>query len=60
MILQGNLYSRSLDMQTAVSFVAANNFNQQPPRKVAYLLHGLQGRTDDFLYYTMLPDLCRK
>lgn len=60
MVLQGSLYSQSLDMETAVCFVAANNFTREPPRKVAYLLHGLQGRADDFIHYTMLPDLCRK
>lgn len=60
MLLQGSLYSQALDMETAVCFVAANDFTQQPPRKVAYLLHGLQGRADNFLSYTMLPDLCRK
>lgn len=59
MILQGNLYSSALDMETAVCFVAANNFSKEPPRKVCYLLHGLQGRADDFINMTMLADWCR-
>lgn len=60
MVLQGDLYSTALDMDTAVIFVAANNFTKEPPRKVCYLLHGLQGRCDNFLYYTQLADLCRE
>ncbi len=59
MILQGNLYSTALDMETAICFVAANNFSKEPPRKVCYLLHGLQGRADNFINYTMLADWCR-
>ena len=59
MILQGSLYSQALDMETAVCFAAANDFTREPPRKVCYLLHGLQGRADDFLHYTMLADWCR-
>lgn len=59
MILQGDFYSQSLDMETGVALVAADDFTKAPPRRVVYLLHGLQGRYDDFLYYTVLPDLCR-
>lgn len=59
MILQGKLYSQTLDMETGAVFVAADDCGAVPPRKVAYLLHGLQGRYDDFLHYTVLPDLCR-
>ncbi|MBR4991956.1 MAG: alpha/beta hydrolase fold domain-containing protein [Clostridia bacterium] len=59
MILQGNVYSSALDMETTVCFVAANNFSKEPPRKVCYLLHGLQGRADNFINYTMLADWCR-
>ena len=59
MILQGNVYSTALDMETTVCFVAANNFSKEPPRKVCYLLHGLQGRADNFINYTMLADWCR-
>ena len=39
MILQGNVYSSALDMETSICFVAANNFSKEPPRKVCYLLH---------------------
>ena len=49
MILQGNVYSSALDMETTVCFVAANNFSKEPPRKICYLLHGLQGRADNFI-----------
>ena len=59
MILQGTLYSQALDMEIGAVFVAADDCGAVPPRKVAYLLHGLQGRYDDFLHYTVLPDLCR-
>ena len=58
MILQGSFYSTALDMETGAALVCANRPSPRP-RKVAYLLHGLQGRYDDFLYYTVLPDLCR-
>lgn len=58
MILQGSFYSTALDMETGAALVCANRASPRP-RKVAYLLHGLQGRYDDFLYYTVLPDLCR-
>ena len=59
MVLQGKIYSQALDMETGVALVAANDFTKAPPRKVVYLLHGLQGCCDDFLHYTVLPDLCR-
>lgn len=59
MILTGSFYSTALDMETGVCFVCANDYGREAPRKVVYLLHGLQGRYDDFLHYTRLADICR-
>lgn len=58
MILQGSFFSTALDMETGIGLVCANRYSKHP-RRVVYLLHGLQGRYDDFLHYTVLPDLCR-
>lgn len=42
-------------METSITIVAPNNFSDQP-YKVVYLLHGLCGRSGDWVDYTMLPN----
>jgi len=55
MILRGNFFSQKLEMETSITIVAPNKFYSQP-YKVVYLLHGLCGRSGDWVDYTMLPN----
>lgn len=54
MILRGNLFSEKLAMETEISVLCNGNHGNEP-YKVVYLLHGLCGRSGDWLDYTMLP-----
>jgi S-formylglutathione hydrolase FrmB len=55
MILRGVFFSQSLEMETNISIVAPDKFSDQP-YKVVYLLHGICGRSGDWIDYTMLPN----
>ena len=55
MILRGNLFSQKLEMETSITIVAPDNHTGSP-YKVVYLLHGLCGRSGDWVDYTMLPN----
>jgi len=48
MILRGNFFSQKLEMETSITIVAPNKFYSQP-YKVVYLLHGLCGRSGDWV-----------
>lgn len=60
MILRTSFYSDILEMETAVSILVPKS--SLPPRKnnsdsrpVVYLFHGMCGRSEDWLNYTLLP-----
>lgn len=55
MLLRGNVFSNTLEMETAITLVTPSNLRKDNPYKVAYLLHGLCGRSGDWADYTMLP-----
>jgi len=55
MILHGHVFSRKLEMETGISVVGPNVFGTGKPYRVAYLLHGLCGRSGDWADYSMLP-----
>jgi putative tributyrin esterase len=55
MILRGTFFSKTLEMETAISVLVPNRSLGAKPSKVVYLLHGLCGRSGDWLDYTMLP-----
>ncbi|TDX44504.1 alpha/beta hydrolase [Orenia marismortui] len=55
MILRGNIYSKTLEMETGITVVTSNKIIEEGKYKVAYLLHGLCGRNGDLADYTMLP-----
>lgn len=55
MILRGNVFSRVLEMETGITVVIPDGFEQDRPYQVAYLLHGLCGRNGDLVDYSMLP-----
>ncbi|QZY56441.1 alpha/beta hydrolase [Crassaminicella profunda] len=55
MILRGNTFSKILEMETGITVVAPNEIAEEGKYKVAYLLHGLCGRSGDLVDYTMLP-----
>ena len=55
MILRGSFFSKTLEMETALSVLIPNLSLRRPARKVVYLLHGLCGRSGDWIDYTMLP-----
>jgi S-formylglutathione hydrolase FrmB len=59
MILRGVFFSQTLDMETNISIVAPDKFLQQP-YKVVYLLHGICGRSGDWIDYTMLPNYSKE
>ncbi|MFD3158834.1 alpha/beta hydrolase (plasmid) [Haloimpatiens sp. FM7330] len=55
MILRGNTFSKILEMETGITVVTPNEIKKEGKYKVAYLLHGLCGRSGDLADYTMLP-----
>jgi putative tributyrin esterase len=55
MILRGNVFSKTLEMETGITVVTPNDFHEDRPYQVVYLLHGLCGRSGDWVDYTMLP-----
>lgn len=58
MILRGNFFSKTLEMETSISMVAPDNFTVHP-YKIVYLLHGLCGRSGDWIDYTRLPSYAK-
>lgn len=59
MILRGDFFSQKLEMETRITIVAPDNFSKQP-YKVVYLLHGMCGRSGDWVDYTMLPNYSKE
>jgi S-formylglutathione hydrolase FrmB len=59
MILRGVFFSNKLEMETNVTIVAPDKFTSQP-YKVVYLLHGICGRSGDWVDYTMLPNYSKE
>lgn len=59
MILRGVFFSQKLDMETNISIVAPDKFSKQP-YKVVYLLHGISGRSGDWIDYSMLPNYSKE
>lgn len=55
MILHGQVQSRVLGMDTNISVLVPNTFDDERPYQIGYLLHGLWGGNADFVHYTMLP-----
>lgn len=55
MILRGNIFSKTLEMETGITIVTPNEFQTDRPYQIVYLLHGLCGRNGDWVDYTMLP-----
>jgi len=55
MILRGSVFSKILEMETGITIVTPNDFKTGRTYQVAYLLHGLCGRSGDWVDYTMLP-----
>ncbi|MBP2144478.1 S-formylglutathione hydrolase FrmB [Methanococcus voltae] len=55
MILRGHVFSNVLEMETGITAVIPNEFNPDEKYKVIYLLHGMCGRSGDWVDYTMLP-----
>lgn len=55
MILHGSLFSSALEMETGISIISSNHNNGIDNRKIVYLLHGICGRSSDWINYTMLP-----
>ncbi|HOT13567.1 MAG TPA: alpha/beta hydrolase family protein [Bacteroidales bacterium] len=59
MILRGTFFSGKLEIETNITFVAPDNFSGQP-YKVVYLLHGICGRSGDWVDYTLLPNYSKE
>ncbi len=59
MILRGVFFSQQLDMETNLSIVAPDKISGQP-YKVVYLLHGICGRSGDWIDYSMLPNYAKE
>jgi S-formylglutathione hydrolase FrmB len=59
MILRGAFFSQKLEMETNISIVAPDKFSKQP-YKVVYLLHGICGRSGDWIDYSMLPNYSKE
>lgn len=54
MILKGNVFSKTLEMDTGITVVTPNQFKREGNYKVAYLLHGICGNSSTWLDYSML------
>lgn len=54
MILRGNTFSKLLEMETGITVIAPSE-PHEGNYKVVYLLHGLCGRSGDWVDYSMLP-----
>jgi len=59
MILRGVFFSQKLGMETNISIVAPDKPSGQP-YKAIYLLHGICGRSGDWIDYTMLPNYSKE
>lgn len=59
MILRGSVFSRTLEMETGLTLILPESFQEGTSCKVAYLLHGLCGHSGDWADYTMLPSYAR-
>lgn len=55
MILRGHFFSSTLEMETGISLLLPKADGERRPYKVVYLLHGLCGRSGDWIDYTLLP-----
>ena len=55
MILRGSFFSNTLEMETGLTVLVPNKSLTGGQHKLAYLLHGLCGRSGDWIDYTMLP-----
>lgn len=55
MIFRGNVFSKELEMDTAVAVVAPSNLKSGGNHKVIYLLHGICGDAQSWVDYTRLP-----
>jgi len=58
MILRGNFFSQELEMETGLTILAPDKLSGEPC-KVVYLLHGICGRSGDWIDYTLLPNFSR-
>jgi len=54
MILRGEHFSSALQMETRISVFVPNGVGADGKRSVAYLLHGICGRSGDWIDYTNL------
>lgn len=59
MILRGNYFSQYLEMETNLTIVTPDKLSDHP-YKVVYLLHGLCGRSGDWVDYTLLPNYAKE
>lgn len=55
MILRGQVFSQTLQMDTHIAVITPNDFDSEQPYKVVYMLHGTAGCNEDFISYTNLP-----
>ena len=55
MKLNGNVFSKVLDMDTGITIVTPNDLKLDGSYKVVYLLHGLCGNHRNWADYTLLP-----
>ena len=59
MILRGSVFAQTLGMETGITILVPDGFSREQPYQVAYLLHGLCGRSGDIVDYSMLPVFAR-
>lgn len=60
MILRGDFFSTTLEMETGITLLLPNQSLNKPSHQLVYLLHGLCGRSGDWLDYSMLPVFAEK
>lgn len=55
MILRGNVFSKSLQMETGINVIIPNNFSEDNEYNIAYVLHGLCANSGNWADNSMLP-----
>lgn len=55
MILRGNVFSKTLEIETGIQIIVPNHYEVGGKYKVIYLLHGVVSNQDSLTDYTMLP-----
>lgn len=55
MLVSGNVFSKTLEMDTGITLIMPNDFLPEGGYKIAYVLHGISGNNTSWAHYSLLP-----